>query len=348
MVTSYIGADVDCKSTELAVERGKKIVRRERVTTDVVSIGRFLNSVPGRKALVIEEGPMAGWLRRNLQPQVDRFVVCDPRRNRLITCDGDKTDAVDAGKLASLLRGGYLREVYHTDDDEHLALKEAVSLYHDRIDDAVRQINKLRGRCRCHGVSIPAGVLSSVSRWRQWLADLQPASLAGQLSILRVGFDAVAQQVKLAKHEMLHRSRVYPIIGYWRDLPGIGAVRSTTLFAYLDTPWRFATPKKLWKYCGVGLKRFASGSDAQGRPRSGTLRLFRRVNRRLKDAVLGGALSAIHQGDNGFARAYRRMVRDGMTASNARHAVARKMLTVMWGMWKTDSRYDSRLIESVG
>lgn len=344
MATAYIGADVDCKSTELAVERGKRIVRRERVATDIVSIGRFLNSLGGRKVMVIEEGSMAGWLRRNLQSQVDRFVVCDPRRNRLITYDGDKTDAVDAAKLASLLRGGYLREVYHTDDDAHQALKESVSLYHDRVDDAVRQINKLRGRCRSHGISIPGGVLTNTSRWQQWLSDLEPASLTRQLSILRIGFEAVAQQVKLAKREMMHGGRVYPIIGYWRELPGIGAVRSTTLFAYLDTPWRFATPKKLWKYCGVGLKRFASGSDAQGRPRPGTLRLFRRVNRRLKDAVLGGALSAIHQVDNGFARSYQRMVRDGVTASNARHAVARKMLTVMWGMWKTNSRYDNRLV----
>jgi len=215
------------------------------------------------------------------------------------------------------------------------------------VDDAVRQINKLRGRCRSHGISIPWGVLSNPLRRQIWLSTLKPASLSRQLSILWIGFDAVAQQVKLARREMLHRSRAHPIIGYWRDLPGIGAVRSTTLFAYLDTPWRFATPKKLWKYCGVGLKRFASGSDAQGRPRPGMLRLFRRVNRRLKDAVLGGALSAICQGNNVFADYYHRMVRDGVIASNARHAVARKMLTVMWGMWKTNSRYENRLVWSV-
>jgi transposase len=344
MVTSYIGADVDCKMTEFAVERRKRIVRRERVPTDIVSIGRFLNSVPGQKAMVIEECAMAGWLRRNLESKVDRFVVCDPRRNRLVTSDGDKTDAIDAGKLAALLRGGYLREVYHTDDREHLALKESVSLYHDRVDDAVRQINKLRGRCRSHGITIPWGVVSNPLRREFWLKDLKPTSLARQLSILWIGFDAVAQQVKLAKREMLHRSRAYPIIGYWRDLPGIGVVRSTTLFAYLDTPWRFSSPKKLWKYCGVGLKRFASGSDAQGRSRPGKLRLFRRVNRRLKDVVFGGALSAIRQSDNPFARTYRTLVRDGVLASNARHAVARKMLTVMWGMWKTNSRYEESLV----
>lgn len=344
MVTKYIGGDVDCKMTELAVEARGEIVRRERVPTDITSLARFLKSVSGRTVMVVEEGPMAGWLQRNLRERVDRFVVCDPRRNLLITYDGDKDDANDAGKLAALLRGGYLREVYHTDDEERLALKEAVSLYHDRVDDAVRQTNKLRGRCRSHGVTIPAGVLPDPVRRAEWLGALQPRSLAGQLSILWLGYDAVGEQVKQARREMLRRSRAYPIIGYWRDLPGIGVVRSITLFAYLDTPWRFATPKTLWKYCGVGLKRFASGTDSNGRPRKGMLRLFRRANRRLKDAVFGAALSAICQHDNPFARHDHRMMREDATASNARHTVARKMLTVMWGMWKTNSRYDGRLV----
>ena len=344
MVTQYIGADVDCKMTELAIEARGKIVRRQRVPTDIRSLAQFLNSVSGRKIMVIEEGPMAGWMRRNLRSRVDRFVVCDPRRNRLITYDGDKADSVDAAKLASLLRGGYLREVYHSDDENHVALKEAVALYHDRVDDGVRQTNKLRGRCRCHGIAIPWGVLPDPMRRESWLSQLQPASLAGQLSILWLGFDAIREQVKRAKREMLRRSRAEPMIGYWRELPGIGPVRSATLFAYLDTPWRFATPKKLWKYCGVGLKRFASGSDSQGRPRPGMIRLFRGVNRRLKDAVFGGALSAIRQRDNPFFRQYQRAVQGGVTASNARHAVARKMLSVMWGMWKTNRRYEARLV----
>jgi len=78
MVTHYIGADVDCKMTELAVELRDRIVRRQRVPTDIRSLSRFLNSISGRKAMVIEEGPLAGWMRRNLQSRVDRFVVCVP------------------------------------------------------------------------------------------------------------------------------------------------------------------------------------------------------------------------------------------------------------------------------
>jgi len=50
---------------------------------------------------------------------------------------------------------------------------------------------------------------------------------------------------------------------------------------------------------------------------------------------MGAALTAINQKQNAFKTDYERMVRDGVVPSNARHTVARKLLTVMWGMWKT-------------
>jgi hypothetical protein len=59
---------------------------------------------------------------------------------------------------------------------------------------------------------------------------------------------------------------------------------------------------------------------------------------------MGAALSAICQLSNPFADNYKRMVRNGVTTSNARHTVARKMLSVMWGMWKTNCRYDENLV----
>jgi len=51
---------------------------------------------------------MAGWLYRNLRREVDQMVVCDHRRNALITRDGDKTNPIDAEKLSELLAGGNL------------------------------------------------------------------------------------------------------------------------------------------------------------------------------------------------------------------------------------------------
>jgi len=92
------------------------------------------------------------------------------------------------------------------------------------------------------------------------------------------------------------------------------------------------------------LQRTASGTDRFGRPNRGKLQLAWAVNRRLKGVVTGAAMSAINQKKNIFAYEYGRMISNGLTASNARHAVARKILSVMWAMWKTSSRFDESLV----
>jgi transposase len=291
--------------------------------------------------MVIEEGPMSGWLYRNLRREVDQFVVSDPRRNKAIYDDGDKTDPLDAAALAALQRGGYTREVYHTQDEDRLALKEIVALYHDRVGDAVRQVNKLRAQARGHGIRIPSPALENARARAEWMRTVQPGALAERLSILWRGWDVVRLQAKLAKAQLSRRACAYPVIAAWQEVPGVGLIRAATLFAYLDTPWRFATERKLYKYCGLGLKRTTSGTEKNGQPKEGRLCLYRFANHRLKDVLLGAAISAVSWNDNPFRRYYRNCLQGGMTQSNARHAVGRKILRVLWSLWKTSSRYEA-------
>ena len=341
MVTHYIGADVHSNNTELSIERNGHIAERHALPTSVRAIRQVLERLPGRKHLALEEGPLAGWLYRNLKDHVASLTVCDPRRNRLIACAGDKDDRLDAAKLAGLLRGGYLHPVHHSDDPRRVTLKRWVALYHDRVKDATRAINKLRGCGRIYGQRLPRRALGDAEVRRAWLAA-QEEDLAEQMRLLWMSYDVSIRQVRMARRQLVRRARSFAMIGYWSALPGVGLIRATTLFAYLDTPWRFQKKSQLWKYCGVGLQRSTSGQDRYGRDRPARLRLAWAVNKRLKNVVIGAAISAIHSQDNVFREAYERMLCHGIIARNARHAVARKMLTVMWGMWKSQRPFEAR------
>jgi len=195
-----------------------------------------------------------------------------------------------------------------------------------------------------YGVRIPRLALRDPAHRSEWLFKIKHPVLARQLKMLWVGYDATAMQTRIAKQQLIRLSKKHSIIRFWKELPGIGLIRATTLFAFMDTPWRFKQKNKLWKYCGVGLQRAASGTDKKGRPKPAMLRLPWAVNRTLKNAVLGAALSVITQKDNVFKDYYERMLKDGIITSNARHAVARKMLTVMWAMWKTNSSFDEKIV----
>ena len=340
MATYYIGADVHSNSIEIAIRTRKEVVKRYSIPPSIQAAAEVLSSLEGKRHMAIEEGPMAGWLYRNLRQKVDSFVVADPRRNKLISSDGDHDDKIDSAKLALLLEGGYLREVYHSDDDRRVELKHWVGLYHDRVHDAIRHMNKIRARCRMHGIKIPRKVLRQPEHRADWLGKLKQPALAKQLLMLWIGYDATAKQARMAKQHMIRLSRKYSVITLWQQLPGIGTVRAASVFAYLDTPWRFKKKNKLWKYCGVGLQRTASGTDKKGKPKPARLQMPWAANRTLKNAILGAALTAINHKHNDFKDHYERMVRNGVIPSNARHTVARKLLTVMWGIWKSSWQFD--------
>jgi transposase len=343
MAVYYIGADVHSNNTELAVEQQGRIVQRHSVATTVQAIRQVLEKLDGRRHLVMEEGPLAGWLYRHLVDHVDSLVVCDPRRNKSIACDGDKDDRIDAAKLAALRRGNYVRAVHHSRDDRMVRLKRWVRLYEDRVCDATRTINKIRAGARAYGERVPRRARHDPQVRDQWFTALACADLAEQLRVLFMSYDVVVEQVELCRGQLARQAQGFEVIGHWRQVPGMGLIRSATWLAYLDTPWRFKTRNKLWKYCGVGLQRATSGQDRHGREHPTQLQLAWPVNKRIKNVVVGATISAIYRRDNGFRQDYERMVSHGTLVSNARHAVARRLLAVLWGMWKNHHRFDPRL-----
>jgi transposase len=122
------------------------------------------------------------------------------------------------------------------------------------------------------------------------------------------------------------------------EVPGYGPIRSATLVCYLDTPWRFASKTALWKYVGIGLKREKSGD---GPP---IIKVEQACNRLLRNVTIGAAVNVIKDKENVFARRYHRWIASGLSPRNARRNVARDLVTVIWGMWKTDTAFDPRLL----
>jgi transposase len=109
----YIGMDVHKEAVVIAVVNSSgKLVMESIVETNASSILQFIQGVRGELHVTWEEGTWAAWLYDLLKPHVHQVLVCDPRRNALLK-EGNKSDKIDARKLADLLRTGMLRPVYH-------------------------------------------------------------------------------------------------------------------------------------------------------------------------------------------------------------------------------------------
>jgi hypothetical protein len=67
------------------------------------TVVEFLAGLQGTLSVSFEEGTSAAWLHDLRKPHVHHVVVCNPRRNALLK-EGNKSDRIDARKLAELLR----------------------------------------------------------------------------------------------------------------------------------------------------------------------------------------------------------------------------------------------------
>jgi transposase len=121
----YMGLDVHQAMTVVAVMNADgKIVLETMVPTAAAAIREMIESLSGPLHVTLEETTQAEWLYEVIRDLVSEVVVCDPRRNKLLT-EGSKGDKPDARRLAELLRAGMVRSVWHGHEKTR-TLKELV------------------------------------------------------------------------------------------------------------------------------------------------------------------------------------------------------------------------------
>jgi hypothetical protein len=118
------------------------LVMESILETEAATILQFFAGLRGTVSVTFEEGTWSVWLYDLLNPHVDKLVVCNPRKNALLK-DGNKSDRVDARKLAELLRGNQLKPVYHGETGVRM-LRELSRSYLTIVKDLSRVMNRLK------------------------------------------------------------------------------------------------------------------------------------------------------------------------------------------------------------
>lgn len=338
---SYCAMDLHHKHTvfEAQTPRGGVSLHRD-LPTERQHLIETVKAVRGPKGVVIEEGPMADWAMRVIRPFVTEVVICDPRRNRLITQDGDKTDHLDPGKLIKLYRLGALRRVHHPARQSMADLRAWVWAYHDQVDLVVAAMNKIKAALRSAGIQYGPADVYDLSERPTWMERLSGRWARDRLEMLYGNLDDLQTRRVHMYQRLCRLARRHPVAKRLLAVPGYREVRALTFVVIVDTPFRFATPQKLWCYGGLGLRRQQSGDPDNGRQYPA-----RQYHRRLKNIAKGAMEVALWRcGPNPFQTIYERLIGKGVRDSLARLTVARKLLSVPWGLWKSGREYDPALV----
>jgi transposase len=333
----HIGMDLHSTTTDFTVRNSEGvIVKRKQVRSTREELVKFVSSIRGGKRVMVEESQMADWAARTLIPHVDEFIRCQPQYNTLISKSEDKYDRQDADSLSKLLFLNEFKGVHHPEWIFH-QLREAVRAYWYASAEVTRAKNRLKAFYLFNGIHCVGPSVFSKRGREGFYQQLQECS--ADVNLARILFKRLDQNRQLrALHVKLLGEVAQPVAAEVRrvkSIPGIGIIGAYTLVAFLERGQRFRNKRRLWKYCGLGIRRHESrGVGTQGASSSGN----RDVKRVLMIAV--ASIRNGKRGDNALTTRWCQGRDQLIHPSRLRRTTARKIAVLAQQLLRSKEDYD--------
>lgn len=320
----YIALDWAQKNMAIAIARNNDA---PIVTDQPACLNRLkdiVEDLDGEKIMTIEESSTAQWLYVELHDVVNNLIICDPYKNKLLS-DGPKNDKIDALKLLQLLRGGFLKPVFHS-MKETIKLRKLTSYYIDLVREVVQLKNQRSAAYLAQGLSRKNNI--------ETLSD-------------EAGFitDLIEQRINLCEEQRKKYVKVFqekcktvPLVKNIYSIPGFGEINAVKLAAIVVDANRFADKSAWLSYCGLVRLQKMSGGRSYGSK-------IPRHSRIVKSIFKTAALATI---DNHFKDFYQTLITEKHYPEfNARHALARRIAIITYGVMKNNKPYQVEKIKKV-
>jgi len=332
----FAGLDVAMEASALCVvDSNGTIVHEASVATDPDAIAAAL--APWGRTLG-RVGHEAGSLSPWLQPALDGLgvpAICLETRNvrAAMAAQRNKTDQTDAQALAHIMRTGWYREV-HIKSETSYRLRLLLTMRRN-LKRKFRDIeNSIRHSIKAFGIR-----LGSVSRGH--FADMVRGEIAHD-PLLRAMIEPMLEvrAVMWEQYTRLHRLvvkvvRADEVCRRFMTIPGVGPVVALQVKTALDDPARFNRSKTVGAYFGLTSRRWQTGSsiDIQGR-------ISKMGDDDVRRALVEAANSLLlrYQGWSAL-KVWGLKLSRTRGRKRALVAVARKLATIMFAMWRDGSEY---------
>lgn len=316
----YIAVDWSMKNMSIArLTKEMKIPKVIDVPTDISDLKAYLKGLKGEKILTIEETTTSQWLYVELTDYVEKILICNPHRNRLLS-EGPKTDKIDAGKLCLLLRNGMMKEVYHTTDSLY-DLRILVSRYEDVIKSGVRLINQKSAIYRAENRSHKKENIESENKIKKFVLDG-----------LEEEIESYETRKERFKKEFEHIKRKNKTLRNLSTIPGIGLVSSVVILSAVIEAERFKTPNHYYSYCGLVNHEKLSGGKSYGSKKP-------RYSRRLKSVYKSAAIRSL-QYDNPIKEYYEYLINEkNISEQKAKNSVSRYIAKISLAIMRNGTKY---------
>lgn len=332
------GLDVGDKYSVLCIldTATGEVIEESRLRTSKVSFERYFSRTEAM-CVALETGTHSPWVNRLLESHHHKVLIANPRKLRLVYGGTQKSDRLDAEKLARLARfdPSLLAPVKHRglQSQAHLAILRARAAL---VASRTALTNHVRGAVKSFGARIPTCAAEQFpNKAALHLPEALRPALKGVLEMIA----KLSEEIKAfdAQLEVL-ANKTYPETEALRQVKGVGPVTALTFVLTLEDPRRFSKSREVGPYLGLvpGQRQSGARDIRQGITKAGDGDT-RRLLVQCAHYLLGP------RGKDCDLRRYgeKLMAKGGLHAKQrAVVAVARKLAVLLHHLWVSGEVYE--------
>ncbi len=323
----FIGMDLHKNSSTFCVKdkEGEKIAFK-KVATNKSEVLGFVNQFQDKELSLVLE-PVSQWyfMADILQKAGVDVHLANPLRVKAIASARIKTDKIDAGVLADLLRANLLPEAYFSSNEVRM-WKELTRFRTSLIKLRVQTKNRIHAILGKNGC-IPRFTDIFGKGGRVWLASLElPEHFRNSLDEYLATHDYLTEQIKRAEKNIETVVNGNKQMKLLTTIPGVSYFSALTIMAEIGDISRFPSAKQLMGYAGVVPSVYASGDKVvHGR-------ITKTGSRWLRWIMIEIAHKQVRCKRNPGLGWYYLKIKKNKGSKTAAVATARKLLAVIWRM----------------
>lgn len=336
-----IGVDLHKRESQICIMDQSGVVSEKRIVTSRERFSAILGDRP-RARVLIEASTESEWVARHIESLNHEVIVADPNfapmyahRSRRV-----KTDKRDARVLAEALRMGAYRPAYRLSDERRhirteLAVRDAL------VKTRSRYISLSKSFLRRDGYR----VASSMSKHAAERITELPLSeqLSQELRPLLDIIEPINLEIEAADFRVIQLMAADKDVELLTSVPHIGPLTACAIVATADDISRFETSEQFAAYLGLVPREKSSGEKVlRGR-------ITKAGNSRTRSLLVEAALRIMRskQVETAALRSWSNRIAAKRGKRIATVALARRLATIVYAVWKSGKQYDSRRIRGL-
>jgi len=333
MYPFYLGIDLHLKRTYMVLmDANGEVVDKERISNQ--EIPQYLQEkVPQETYAVLEATRNWPFMYDLLHEHVQQVDLVHAKGVRAIANAAVKTDQIDASTLAHLARMNYIPKAYAA-TQEIRDLRQLLRHREWMVNQRSKAKNRIHAVLAAYNLVSPFTDLFGVAG-REYLHevmdhDLRTAAcqvIEDHLTMI----DLLTERIHVLEKNISLNEKQSHIVNLLKSMPGVGRLIALILLAEIGDISRFHSPKSLCSWAGLTPRVHNSDAVVQHG------HITKEGSRYLRTAMVQAATVACRVSPKWYGVHEHMALHCGRRA--ARVAVARRLLTVLYFMWKKDQPY---------